>query len=130
MTSKTKAKANGKAKSKANGKAKAKANDLKNPASLFERIGGEAAVEAAVGLFYDKVLSDETLAPFFDGIDMDRQRGMQRDFMSMAFGGPSNYTGRDLRAAHAPLVAKGLNESHFNRDSPDGSSQSPKKVTQ
>ena len=87
---------------------------MKNPTSLFERIGGEAAVEAAVGLFYDKVLSDETLAPFFDGIDMDRQRGMQRDFMSMAFGGPSNYTGRDLRAAHAPLVAKGLNESHFN----------------
>ena len=91
-----------------------KSSDMEKPASLFERIGGEAAVEAAVGIFYDKVLGDETLAPFFDGVDMDRQRGMQRDFMSMAFGGPSNYTGRDLRAAHAPLVAEGLNESHFN----------------
>jgi methyl-accepting chemotaxis protein len=85
-----------------------------HPTSLFERIGGAPTVDAAVGIFYDKVLGDETLAPFFDGIDMDRQRGMQRNFMTTAFGGPSNYTGRDLRAAHAPLVAQGLNEIHFN----------------
>jgi len=31
----------------------------------------------------------------------------------MAFGGPNNYSGLDMRAAHAPLVAKGLNEAHF-----------------
>jgi methyl-accepting chemotaxis protein len=90
------------------------ASNTGRAASLFERIGGAPAVEAAVGIFYDKVLGDETLAPFFDGVDMDRQRGMQREFMSMAFGGPSNYSGRDLRAAHAPLVAQGLNETHFN----------------
>ena len=105
MTSKTTVKAK---------KTKAKARNTGGPASLFERIGGAGAVEAAVGLFYDKVLGDKTLTPFFDGVDMDRQRGMQREFLTMAFVGPSNYTGRDLRAAHAPLVAQGLNETRFN----------------
>jgi hemoglobin len=30
----------------------------------------------------------------------------------MAFGGPNQYSGKDMRAAHAHLA--GLNESHFN----------------
>lgn len=33
----------------------------------------------------------------------------------MAFGGPNNYTGTDMRQAHAHLVKKyGLNDSHFD----------------
>jgi hemoglobin len=32
----------------------------------------------------------------------------------MAFGGPNEYTGKDMRDAHAPLVEKGLNDSHFD----------------
>ena len=32
----------------------------------------------------------------------------------MVFGGPNNYSGRDLREGHAHLVAKGLNDDHFN----------------
>ena len=31
----------------------------------------------------------------------------------MAFGGPSEYQGKDLRSAHAPLVERGLNDGHF-----------------
>jgi len=82
--------------------------------SVYEQLGGEAAVDAAVDIFYRKVLSDDSIAPFFDGIDMDRQAAKQKAFMTMAFGGPNNYTGRDMRKAHAKLVADGLNESHFN----------------
>lgn len=81
--------------------------------ALFDRLGGEASVTAAVDLFYRKVLSDPVVNPFFDGTDMDDQRAKQKAFLTMAFGGPNNYSGKDLRAAHAPLVAKGLNESHF-----------------
>ena len=84
-----------------------------NP-SLFDRLGGVAAVDAAVDLFYRKVLADPTVNRFFDLTDMEGQRAKQRAFLTMAFGGPSNYTGKDLRAAHAPLVAKGLNETHFD----------------
>ena len=34
--------------------------------SLYERIGGEAAVGAAVDLFYSKVLADQKISHFFD----------------------------------------------------------------
>jgi len=84
-----------------------------NP-SLFERLGGEAAVTAAVDIFYRKVLADESIKGFFDTTDMDDQRAKQKSFLTMAFGGPNSYTGKDLRTAHAPLVEKGLNDSHFD----------------
>jgi hemoglobin len=82
--------------------------------SLFEEIGGEVAVEAAVDLFYRKVLADERISRFFEGIDMDAQRAKQKAFLTMVFGGPNAYEGKDLRQAHARLVEKGLDDSHFD----------------
>ena len=82
--------------------------------SLFERIGGEPAVEAAVDLFYRKVLSDDVISHFFDSTDMDGQRAKQKSFLTMVFGGPNEYTGEDLRTAHASLVENGLDDSHFD----------------
>lgn len=79
--------------------------------SLYERIGGEAAVDAAVDLFYRKVLSDDRISRFFDTVDMDRQRAKQKAFLTFAFGGPHNYSGKDMRAAHAKMH---LTEVHFN----------------
>ena len=71
--------------------------------SLYERLGGEAAVDAAVDVFYRKVLADERIAHHFDDIDMDAQREKQKAFLTFAFGGPSHYQGRELRAAHARM---------------------------
>lgn len=83
--------------------------------SLYERIGGEPAINAAVDLFYDKVLADERINHFFTNTDMARQRGHQKMFFTFAFGGMPNYSGQGMRAAHAPLVEKlGLNDSHFD----------------
>lgn len=81
--------------------------------SLYEQLGGEAAVNAAVDLFYRKVLADSTISHFFDSTDMDDQRAKQKSFLTMVFGGPNDYTGKDMREAHKDLVANGLNESHF-----------------
>lgn len=81
--------------------------------SLFDRIGGEAAVNAAVDIFYRKVLSDPSINNFFDTTDIAAQHAKQKSFLTMAFGGPNHYSGKDLRTAHAPLVAKGLNHNHF-----------------
>lgn len=39
--------------------------------SLYDQIGGAPAVEAAVDLFYRKVLTDESISHFFDDTDMD-----------------------------------------------------------
>jgi len=82
--------------------------------TLFTRLGGEAAVDAAVDIFYRKVLADDRINQFFDGVDMDKQAAKQKAFLTMAFGGPNNYTGEDLRKGHAHLVERGLNDSHFD----------------
>ncbi len=82
--------------------------------SLYDRIGGAAAVEAAVDVFYDKVINDYRINRFFDGIDMNAQAVKQKAFFTMAFGGPNTYTGADLRTAHAGLVKMGLGNDHFD----------------
>lgn len=83
-------------------------------ANLYERLGGEKAVGAAVELFYRNVLLDGRIARFFDGVDINDQIAKQKAFMTMAFGGPNNYSGLDMRKAHERLVAKGLNDSHVD----------------
>lgn len=83
--------------------------------SLYERIGGEAAVNAAVDKFYEKVLADERIKHFFEGVDMAKQHRMQKGFLTFAFGGPANYSGKGMEAAHRKLVKDmGLNDSHFD----------------
>lgn len=79
--------------------------------SVYEQIGGAAAVDAAVDIFYRKVLSDPVISHFFDSVDMDRQIGKQKAFLTMAFGGPNNYSGKDMREAHKHM---NLQEEHFN----------------
>ncbi|MEP6538997.1 MAG: group 1 truncated hemoglobin [Bryobacteraceae bacterium] len=82
--------------------------------TLYEQLGGEPAVNAAVDVFYRKVLSDDRVSQFFDDVDMDRQIAKQKAFLTMVFGGPVAYTGKDMRAGHAHLVARGLNDSHVD----------------
>ncbi len=82
--------------------------------SLYEQLGGEAAVNAAVDIFYRRVLNDYRINRFFDNVDMEQQAAKQKSFLTMAFGGPNNYTGSDMRQAHAKLVNKGLDDSHFD----------------
>ncbi len=82
--------------------------------SLYDRIGGDAAVNAAVDLFYRKVLSDERISHWFEGTDMEKQHAKQKAFLTLALGGPNSYTGKDMRDGHAHLVAKGLNDADFD----------------
>ena len=82
--------------------------------SLFDKIGGEAAVDAAVDIFYRKVLADDSISKYFEGVDMGTQAAKQKAFLTMAFGGPNSYTGMDMRKGHEHLVKNGLNDSHFD----------------
>ncbi len=76
-----------------------------NP-SLYEQIGGEAGVEALVIDFYVKVLADPLLAPFFRDTSLTKLHLMQKQFFTTALGGPDNYGGRPLAAAHHGLHIK------------------------
>ncbi len=82
--------------------------------TLYEQLGGEAAVNAAVDIFYRKVPSDYRINRFFDDVNMAQQAAKQKAFLTMAFGGPHNYTGEDMRKGHAHLVKLGLDDSHFD----------------
>ncbi|MBV1877859.1 MAG: group 1 truncated hemoglobin [Pseudomonadales bacterium] len=82
--------------------------------SLYDDLGGEAAVDAAVDIFYQKVLQDERIKEFFTGVNMERQRKMQKQFLTLAFGGPNNYTGANMRKAHERAASYGLNDGHFD----------------
>jgi hemoglobin len=79
--------------------------------TLYQELGGEPAVEAVVDEFYDSVLADESLAPFFEDVSMARLRAHQVAFISAATGGPDEYDGADMRAAHAHLD---LEDRHFD----------------
>jgi hemoglobin len=82
--------------------------------TLYEELGGEAAVDAAVDIFYIKVLADDRINSYFEGVDMGQQASKQKAFLTVAFGGPNNYSGRGMRNAHAKFVKQGLNDSHFD----------------
>lgn len=81
---------------------------------LYQRLGGSNAVEAVVETFYRKVLTDDRISEFFDDIDMDQQIQKQKAFLTMVFGGPSSYSGLDMRSGHKHLVERGLNDSHVD----------------
>ena len=87
-------------------------------ASIFDRIGGEGALEMAIDSFTIKVIDDPTLRDFFqDGVSsimFNTQKVGQhmKWFMIYAFGGPSKYNGKSLREIHAKL---NLDESNYEQ---------------
>ena len=83
-------------------------------ATLFERLGGAPAIDTAVDIFYRKMLADNRVSDFFDNADMDQQIAKQKAFLTMVFGGPNNYTGKDLREGHKHLLEKGLDDTHVD----------------
>lgn len=82
--------------------------------SLFERIGGNAAVEQTVIKLYARLLSDPLLAPFFKNADLNELHRSQSAFVTMAFGGPHHYKHIDLRAVHFDAHIQGLTHVHFD----------------
>lgn len=86
---------------------------MKN-ATLFERLGGDAAINAVVDEFYGRVLCDNNLKKFFSHIDITNQATHQKNFLKSLTSG-TEYKGRGLYLAHSDLIDYlGLNQEHFN----------------
>lgn len=79
--------------------------------SIYDSIGGSAAVAAAVDNFYERVLADPELAGFFEQTDLRKLSAHQRAFIAAALGGSEIYAGRDMAAAHAGLQ---ITDAHFD----------------
>lgn len=86
------------------------------PNYLFDRIGGEPALNAAVDGLYERLVVDEQVGKYFEGIAMDKLMEHQYNFMQMAF--TEIPEGCDiagmLTTGHTRLWAMGLDESDFD----------------
>lgn len=82
--------------------------------SLYTQLGGRAAIRAALDHFYEKVLADPRVSPFFDDVDVEAVKRQQAAFFAMALGGPDDYRGRELGPAHARVRKAGLDQERFD----------------
>lgn len=71
--------------------------------TLFERLGGEANVRKIVNDVLDKNSNNPLIAHHFNNIDMKTLKQKAFEFFSMGTGGPDQYTGKDMRTAHANM---------------------------
>ena len=82
--------------------------------NLYDTIGGSQRINSAVELFYAKVFADDSLRPFFEGVDVKGLYARQSMFVSMLVGGQKVYTGKNLTLAHAGSRLKGMTDVHFD----------------
>lgn len=71
--------------------------------NLFNKYGGFATVSKIVHEFYRQVLQSPTLKPYFAKVNMERLINHQTNFIAQVLGGPANYSGSEIGAAHAHL---------------------------
>ena len=80
--------------------------------SIYQAIGGRAAVAAAVDGLYGRLLADPELGRFFPRGVGAVHRQYVVTFLGGALGGPERYRGPDLAGAHRGL---GINGAQFDR---------------
>ena len=84
--------------------------------SLYDRLGGKKAISAVVDEFVGRVAADKRINAFFAATAADHHRlatfkSKLVDQICEASGGPCNYTGKDMKAAH---MGMGISGSDFN----------------
>lgn len=80
--------------------------------TIYEAIGGEDALVAVVDDFYDRVVADPQLAPFFAGVKMNALKGKQVEYFAEALGGPHIYQGQTMRQVHQ---GRGITQADFDK---------------
>ncbi len=82
--------------------------------TLYQEIGGKDTVKKASHYLYVNILRDERIKGFFENVDIKKQELKMNAFLTYIFGGPSLYTGKDMRRAHKNAVENGLSDEHFD----------------
>ena len=81
---------------------------------MYEAIGGRNKLNAAIRIFYERVLADPSLREFFAATNMDGLRAKQVMFLSMLLSGEKGMGRPDIDAAHGPSRHAGLTDAHFD----------------
>lgn len=79
--------------------------------TIYQAIGGEAALRSVVDDLYVRILADDRLAGFFAGTSLPRLKGRQVEFFGAALGGPMTYTGASMKEVHQ---GRGIGPEHFD----------------
>ena len=79
--------------------------------TLYERLGGQAAITAVVDDFIGNVAADKRINGFFAQTDIPRLKRLLVEQICAGTGGPCTYTGRDMRAAHNGMR---ITDAQFN----------------
>jgi hemoglobin len=66
----------------------------------FDRHGGFATVSRIVLAFYDRILDDDDVGPYFDGVDLPRLIDHQTKFIAFIMGGPASFSDEHLSRVH------------------------------
>ena len=80
-----------------------------SPASFYEDIGGDDAIEAVVEQMYEHILDDDRLAPYFDESNIQSLISHQSRFIAMVAGGPEYHD--NIPETHAHM---NLHDEHFD----------------
>lgn len=80
--------------------------------TLYERIGGRAKIETLITAFYQRVLIDPKLAPFFENTPIEKLKTMQIALFSIALGGPEPDEMPSLTDSHR---GRGIETEHLTR---------------
>lgn len=78
--------------------------------SAYDQIGGGPAVRTAVDMLYTRILADQSIAHFFNGVEMPALRRHMALMLTKVLGGPDNYAGRSLTDAHRGLA---ITDAHY-----------------
>ena len=71
--------------------------------SLYERLGGKAAITAVVDDFVARVAADSRINARFANTNIPRLKMNLVDQICAASGGPCTYKGRDMKTTHAGM---------------------------
>ena len=85
---------------------------MNSETTLYDKIGGEAAVAALVDDLYRRILADPDLKRFFEHHALERILSMQRELFCQALGGPLKYSGKPLSTVH---YGQGIRMPHFQK---------------
>ncbi len=72
--------------------------------SLYERLGGEAAVSAVIDDFVARVAADGRVNQKFARSNIERVKFHLKQQVCAATGGPCKYTGLDMKTAHRHMA--------------------------
>ena len=80
--------------------------------TLFEKYGGFSTISKIVLTFYDRMIDDDLVGPFFDDVDLSKLIDHQNKFVTSLMGGPASFSDDHIERVHRNMT---IEDCHFDR---------------